>query len=134
MKSKLFAVLGASVLVLLVSSTLLAHHAGTLYDRDHPVSLKGAVTQFVFTNPHAQIHFDVKDENGNVSNWIAETTSAAALFRLGWNKNTLKFGDMIEVTGAPFKDGRKVVSIFQLIGGNGHGLTEGADELGGGGA
>jgi Family of unknown function (DUF6152) len=128
MKSKLFAVLGASVLVLLVSSTLLGHHAGTLYDRDHPVSLKGTVTQFVFTNPHAQIHFDVKDENGNVSNWIAETTSPAALFRLGWNKNTLKFGDMIEVTGAPFKDGRKVLSIFKLTGGNAPVLTEGADK------
>ena len=128
MKSKLFAVLGASVLVLLVSSALLAHHAGTLYDRDHPVTLKGTVTQFVFTNPHAQIHFDVKDENGNVSNWIAETTSPAALFRLGWNKNTLKFGDMITVTGAPFKDGRKVLSIFKLTGGNAPVLTEGADK------
>src|SRR2546427_11573938 len=125
MKSKLFAVLGASVLVLLVSSTLLAHHAGTLYDRDHPVSLKGTVTQFVFTNPHAQIHFDVKDENGNVSNWIAETTSPAALFRLGWNKNTLKFGDMIEVTGAPFKDARKVLRIFKLSGGNASRLPQG---------
>ncbi len=118
MKSKLFAVLGAIVVVLLVSSTLLAHHAGTLYDREHPVTLKGTVTQFVFTNPHAQIHFDVKDENGNVSNWVAETTSPSALFRLGWNK---------KVTGAPFKDGRKVLSIFKLTGGNAPVLTEGAD-------
>ena len=128
MKSKLVAVLGAIVVVLLVSSTLAAHHAGTLYDREHPVTLKGAVTQFVFTNPHAQIHFDVKDENGNVSNWVAETTSPAALFRLGWNKNTLKAGDMITVTGAPFKDGRKVLSIFKLTGGNAPVLTEGADK------
>src|SRR5438046_6919694 len=116
MKSKLFAVLGAIVVVLLVSSTLLAHHAGTLYDREHPVSLKGTVTQFVFTNPHAQIHFDVKDENGNVSNWIAETTSPAALLRLGWNKNTMKLGDMIEVTEAPFKDGRRVLSVIMFQG------------------
>ena len=128
MKSKLFAVLGAIVVVLLVSSTLFAHHAGTLYDREHPVTLKGTVTQFVFTNPHAQIHFDVKDENGNVSSWVAETTSPSALFRLGWNKNTLKFGDTIEVTGAPFKDGRKVLSIFKLTGGNAPVLTEGADK------
>jgi len=128
MKSKLVAVLGAIVVVLLVSSTLAAHHAGTLYDREHPVTLKGAVTQFVFTNPHAQIHFEVKDENGNVSNWVAETTSPAALFRLGWNKNTLKAGDMITVTGAPFKDGRKVLSIFKLTGGNAPVLTEGADK------
>ena len=128
MKGKLFAVLGAIVVVLLVSSTLLAHHAGTLYDRDHPVSLKGTVTQFVFTNPHAQIHFDVKDESGSVSNWVAETTSPSALFRLGWNKNTLKAGDTITVTGAPFKDGRKVLSIFKLTGGNAPVLTEGADK------
>ena len=128
MKSKLFAVLGAIVAGLLVSSTLLAHHAGTLYDREHPVTLKGTVTQFVFTNPHAQIHFAVKDETGNVSNWVAETTSPSALFRLGWNKNTLKSGDTITVTGAPFKDGRKVLSIFKLIGGNAPVLTEGADK------
>src|SRR3989442_13986229 len=126
MKSKRFAVVGAIVVVLLVSSTLLAHHAGTLYDREHPVSLKGTVTQFVFTNPHAQIHFDVKDENGNVSNWIAETTSPAALFRLGCKKNTLKFGVMIEVTGAPIKDGRNVLSIFKFSSGKATEFTHGA--------
>src|SRR5207245_9773373 len=113
MKSKRFAVLGAIVVVLLVSSTLLAHHAGTLYDREHPVSLKGTVTQFVFTNPHAQIHFDVKDENGNVSNWIAETTSPAALFRLGWNKNTLTFGDVIELTVAQFEEDCNVLTFYK---------------------
>src|SRR2546428_9061273 len=97
MKSKLFAVLGAIVVVLLVSSTLLAHHAGTLYDREHPGSLKGTVTQFVFTNPHAQIHFDGNYENGNVSNWIAETTSPPTLYPLRWTKNTLKSGHRTEV-------------------------------------
>src|SRR3989442_14509697 len=123
MKSKLFAVLGAIVVVLLVSSTLLAHHAGTLYDREHPVTLKGTVTQFVFTNTHAQIHFDVKDENGNVSNWVAETTSPSALFRLGWNKNTLKFGNTIEEHWKQIKDGRKIMSILKLTCGNAPVLT-----------
>ena len=52
-----------------------------------------------FINPHVQIRFDGKDENGNVTSWTAESGSPQRLFRVGWGKTTLKSGDQITVTG-----------------------------------
>ena len=127
MKRKLFTVLASGVVLLLVSGTMFAHHAGALYDAKHPVTLTGTVTEFLFTNPHAQIHFEVKDESGNVTKWVAETAGPQRLLRSGWNKNTLKVGDQITVTGGQMKDGRKLLSIFKLVGGNAPVLTLGAE-------
>jgi hypothetical protein len=128
MKSKLLAVLAAGVVLLMVSAPLLAHHGGAQYDTKHAVTVTGLVTDFLFTNPHVQIHFDVKDETGNVEKWVAETASPQRLFSIGWNAKTLKAGDKITVTGAQLKDGQKIVSIIKLVGGNAPVLTQGAAE------
>ncbi len=128
MKSKLIAVSAAAVIVLAVSGPMLAHHGGAQYDAAHAVTVSGTVTEFRFTNPHVQIHFDAKDENGNVEKWIAETASPQRLFGFGWNAKTLKVGDKITVTGAQLKDGQKIMSIIKLTGGNAPVLTKGAAE------
>ena len=128
MKSKLLAVLAAGVVLLLVSGPLFAHHGGAQYDTKHAVTVTGMVTEFLFTNPHVQIHFEVKDETGNVEKWVAETASPQRLFSIGWNAKTLKAGDKITVTGAQLKDGQKIVSIIKLVEGNAPVLTQGAAE------
>jgi hypothetical protein len=128
MKRKLFAVLAAGVVLLMVSGPTFAHHGGSQYDTVHPVTLTGTVTEYMFTNPHVQIHFDVKDESGNVEKWVAETASPQRLYSFGWNAKTLKAGDKITVTGAQLKDGNKIVSIIKLVGGNAPVLTKGAAE------
>jgi hypothetical protein len=127
MRKQFFTVLAAGAVLWMVSGPLFAHHAGSLYDREKPVTLTGTVTQYLMINPHAQIHFEVKDANGNVEKWVAETAGPQRLLRVGWNKNTLKPGDTITVTGAQFKDGRKYLSIFKLTGGSAPVLTEGAE-------
>jgi len=45
-----------------------AHHGNSAYDEQARVPVKGTVTEFVWTNPHAQIYLDVKDKNGKVVN------------------------------------------------------------------
>ena len=128
MKSKLFVVLAAGVVLLMVSSPMFAHHGGAQYDTKHPVTISGTVTGYMFTNPHVQIHFDVTEEDGSGVKWIAETASPQRLFGFGWNAKTLKAGDKITVTGAPLKDGQKIVTIIKLTGGNAPVLTQGAAE------
>jgi hypothetical protein len=128
MKSKLIAVLAASVVLQMVSGPTFAHHGGAQYDTVHPVTVTGTVTEYRFTNPHVQIHFDVVDEKGSVEKWVGETASPQRLFGFGWNAKTLKSGDKITVTGAQLKDGNKVVSIIKLVGGNAPVLTKGAAE------
>ena len=126
MKSKLIAVLTAGVVLFAVSGAVFAHHGGAQYDAKRPVTVTGTVTEYRFTNPHVQIHFDAKAENGDVEKWVAETASPQRLFSFGWNAKTLKPGDKITVTGAQLKDGQKIMSIIKLTGGNAPVLTQGA--------
>jgi len=128
MKIKLLAGLIAGVVLLMVSGPIFAHHGGAQYDTKHPVTMSGTVTEYMFTNPHVQIHFDVLGENGSVEKWVAETASPQRLFGFGWNAKTLKAGDKITVTGAPLKDGNKIVTIIKLVGGNAPVLTQGSTE------
>ena len=109
MKNKTLITLAASVGFLLVSIPMLAHHGTNIsYDHDKPVTLKGTVTEFVFSNPHAQIYFDVKEDSGKVTQWGGELNSPFNLKRDGWTKNTFKAGDQVTVTVFPSKAGAKV--------------------------
>ena len=128
MKSKRFTGLAAGVVLLMVSGPMFAHHGGAQYDTKHPVTMTGTVTEYLFTNPHVQIHIVVTGENGSVEKWVAETASPQRLFGFGWNAKTLKAGDKVTVTGAPLKDGNKIVTIIKLTGGNAPVLTQGAAE------
>ena len=101
---------------LMSSGSLLAHHSASIYDRDHTVTLTGTVTEFAFTNPHVEIRFDATDGKGNTEHWVAESGPPNRLYRAGWTAKTLKPGDQITVTGAPVKDGRKLLSIKKLEG------------------
>jgi hypothetical protein len=86
-----------------------AHHAfGLQYDPSKSTTLRGVVTKVEWTNPHAHFYVDVKDENGNVTNWNMELGSPNALRRLGWTKDIIKVGDEVSVFAAPAKDGAKL--------------------------
>ncbi len=126
-KNKLLAVLAATIGVWILSGSLYAHHSDTVYDGKHPITLQGTVTKFAFVNPHVQIHFKLKDEQGNVEQWIVQSAPPQRLYRAGWNAKTLKPGDEITVTGVPAKDGSKVMNNRKLVGPNGKVLLEGAD-------
>ena len=127
MKNRLLGVAGAAATVVLVSGSIWAHHSGAMYDSEHPITFKGVVTEFAFINPHVQIHFEVKDEQGNSAIWIAGSAPPQRMYRAGWNKYTLKPGEAITVTGAPAKDGSKVMSVRRLVGPSGQVLSEGAE-------
>ncbi len=124
MKRKLFAV---AVGALLLSSMAWAHHAGSIYDRDNPITFKGVVTEFQFTNPHVQVVFETTVASGAKEIWKAGSAPPQRLYRAGWNTKTLKPGDEITVTCAPAKDGSKICSIRNLVGPGGKVLTQGAE-------
>ena len=84
--------------VLLTSSPVLGHHFFP-HDSDKPVSIVGSVTKFEWVNPHAYLYIDVKDEKGAVSNWQIELGSPFALLRRGWQKESVKFGDVLRIEG-----------------------------------
>ena len=61
------------------------------------------VTKYMWQNPHTLVLFDAKDEKGNVIHWAGEAGSAGAIRLLGWNKYTLRPGDVITVHIWPSK-------------------------------
>jgi hypothetical protein len=81
------------------------HGTGVSYQMDKRVTLKGTVTEFRMANPHCQLYFDVKDENGNVVHWSAEISSLFHLAKAGWKRNSIKPGDQVTVVLSPSKAG-----------------------------
>src|ERR1700680_3389764 len=96
---------------LLISLPLFAHHSGSAFDLEHPVTLKGNVANFEWSNPHVFIALDVKDDKGNVEQWRVEGNSPNMLTRVGWKREMIKEGDQLTVTGFPAKNGRNVMRL-----------------------
>ena len=42
---------------LMVCGTMFAHHSAAMYDREHPVTLKGTVTKLAFFNPRQGVGY-----------------------------------------------------------------------------
>ena len=100
------------MLFLAVSSWLLivapaaAHHSTAMYDSQNPVTITGTVKKFEWTNPHAFVYIEVKDEKtGKVVEWECEMMSLNHLRAYGWTSRTVKPGEIISATGAPAKSG-----------------------------
>src|SRR5947207_3714942 len=90
----------------LLAAPVLAHHGNAAFDVGKKLELKGTVTEWVWTNPHCWLKFDVKDETGKTVNWVAETSNAADMIERGWSKQIFKAGDEITVTIEPVKNGK----------------------------
>ena len=83
-----------------------AHHAFIAeFDANKRVKVSGTVTKLEWTNPHAWLYVDVKDESGKVTNWAFEMGSPNSLIRQGWRRTALKEGDQVAIEGYAAKDG-----------------------------
>lgn len=115
------------IFLMAVAGPLLAHHGTAAYNTKDPVTVSGTVTDFQFLNPHSIVFFDVKGEKGGVEKWQGELTSPNRLVRFGWNKNSLKAGDKVTVTGSRAMSGANSVWITKVVS-NGEELKLGAGD------
>src|SRR5580704_8044505 len=88
-----------------LSVPLMAHHGTGMYDMSHPVTVTGVVKRFEWTNPHAYIYLDVKDEKGKAVEWSVEMMALNHLKSYGWSRNLVQPGDVISCTGGAAKSG-----------------------------
>ena len=101
--------------LLLLAAPLLAHHGEANYDTDKVVAVKGMVTDFQFINPHTLISLDAKNDKGEVEKWSCEARSPGMLVRVGgWDKQTLKPGDVITVFGYRARNGSPVMRLQKI--------------------
>lgn len=106
MTRTIFSSILAGFALLLSASPLVAHHSFSAeFDAAKPITLHGVVTKIEWTNPHAWIHIDVKDEGGQMVPWKIEAGAPNALLRRGFTKSYLPPGTEIVVEGFRAKDG-----------------------------
>ncbi len=92
-------------LVAIYSWQARGHHAFSAeFDKDAPVTLEGEVTKVEWINPHAWIHLQVVDADGNPEDWMVEGGTPNTLLRSGIHKNSLPIGSEIRVRGYQAKD------------------------------
>jgi hypothetical protein len=103
-----------------------AHHAfAAEYDENKPVTVSGTVMRFEWTNPHAWMYVDGKDESNKATSWSFEMGSPNGLLHRGWRRMELKKGDQVTVEGYCAKDGRNVANARTVTMPNGRKLFGG---------
>jgi len=120
--TRLQALAVGTVGILMIASPLFAHHTWAV-DRTEAITVKGTVTGFDWANPHVQILLDAKDDNGKVEKWTAGGPSTARMAGSGWNKNTLKPGDVITAVGYRATDRSNLLRVQKIVLSNGQELT-----------
>ena len=93
---------------LLVSVPISAHHAfNSEFDAAKPIKLTGVVKKMEWINPHSWLTIEVKRSDGALETWEIEAGAPNAMFRRGFNRNSLPIGTVVVVNGFQAKDGRK---------------------------
>ena len=111
-----------------------AHHGTNIsYDRTTTVTIKGAVAEFWYRNPHPALFINVTDEKGTATRWTIEIAPTPYTLALrGWSKkradDALKPGTAVSVKIHAARAGTPVGLLDSITN------AEGVDILGGGGA
>src|SRR6187549_1937811 len=110
-RRRLFA---CAVLAALVAATpAMAHHSWPV-DTSRAVTVSGTVTGYDWGNPHVMIGLDVKADNGAIEKWSVGGPSTTRMEANGWNKTTLKMGDVITAVGYRFSDGQNILRLDKV--------------------
>ena len=104
-------VAGFLVGVVAFSAPLFAHHGAASFDSGKMVTVKGTVTEYVWSNPHVLVKVDANDDSGNVAHWVLEAWNPVTQSSRGWTKNTFKPGDEVSLDIWPAKNNRPVGEI-----------------------
>jgi hypothetical protein len=106
----------AFVILTLVSAVmpLSAHHSWPI-SNDHLVTVKGTVIEFKWANPHPMMTLEVQANDGRTEQWLIGGPAINRMEANGWNKTTVKPGDVITGIGYQFADGQKIVRLERVI-------------------
>ncbi|PYU26652.1 MAG: hypothetical protein DMG32_09530 [Acidobacteria bacterium] len=124
MKAKVVAALVLAGVVTL-SVPLFAHHGTAAFENEKKVTVKGTVTEWLWSNPHCLLQFDVKGDDGKVAHWVGETQNPVSMTNVGWSKAAIKAGDEVTVTILPVKNGLTLGRVVSVLLPNGKTLISG---------
>ena len=99
----------------LLALPLSAHHSFVMFDTNSQVTVKGTVTSFEWTNPHAYIEVDATAADGKAKHWSVELGSPSILIQGGWKHSTLKKGMNVSLVINPLKNGDPGGLLVQAV-------------------
>ena len=122
-----------AVTILLLAVPVVAHHGSAIsYETqlEKAITMKGTVTEFVWKNPHCYILYNVKEANGKLVEWSAETSSPSSMTgEHGWSRTTVKAGDELTFTVLPSKITSTAGLLYKLVAADGKVLLEDKSRL-----
>ncbi|NIW24509.1 MAG: hypothetical protein GWN29_08055 [Gammaproteobacteria bacterium] len=90
-----------SLFMLVAALPVSAHHSNIIFDRDTEITIRGAVTRYVWRNPHVYIYVESPNDTGGMSEWQIEADPTPIMARSGWGPDSLAPGDPVIVRGYP---------------------------------
>ncbi len=79
-----------------------AHHSfAASYLESEIQQIEGELVLFMFRNPHAFVHVEAPDENGDLQRYIVEWGAISTLAGQGINRNTFRAGERVVIDGNP---------------------------------
>lgn len=79
-----------------------AHHSfSATYLEGKVATVEGDVVQFQYRNPHSFVYVNVKNKAGEIEKWAIEWGAGGQLGSQGVNRDSVKPGDHVIITGDP---------------------------------
>lgn len=91
-----------------------AHHGAATFDAGKTLALDAVVSEWVWSNPHCFLKFDVTAQDGTVRSWTVETSNPSDMVNRGWSRRSFKVGDRVKVTVEPVKNGSPVGRLLEV--------------------
>lgn len=91
-----------------------AHHGAATFDAGKTLALDAVVTEWVWSNPHCFLKFDVTGQDGTVRSWTVETSNPSDMVNRGWSRRSFKAGDRVKVMVEPVKNGSPVGRLLEV--------------------
>lgn len=96
--------LGLAAAAVMVAG-LPAHHSfAAYYHEQESVTVEGDVVEFHYRAPHAWVHVNAPDAEGQMRTYAAEWANPSRLSRDNITKDTLRPGDVVRITGSPGRE------------------------------
>ena len=112
-----------TLVILAGSGSTIAHHGAATFDTGKELTMQGTVTEWVWSNPHCFLKFDVMEKDGTVRGWTVETSNPPDMVNRGWSRRSFKGGEKVTVVVEPVKSGNPVGRLLTVTFGDGKVLS-----------
>ncbi|MGE3842282.1 MAG: DUF6152 family protein [Vicinamibacterales bacterium] len=97
-------------LSVLVSAVTGAHHSTVVnFDSSREITIRGKLTEVRWMNPHSRFRVEVKNDAGQVEEWLVEMGAVNTMTRAGFPMARFSIGDQVTIIGAAGRRDRAVL-------------------------